>query len=110
MTDQLKALWKRLISYTKTTWKIDDYPLRYRKQINTTEPYNIDELKPWVVQIINWWVMTGLGETKKDAYEHLKSSFKNYLEYKKAPRPGTSVPLSFAATLQIDQLETVAVE
>lgn len=108
MIEQLKVLWKRLLSHTKTNWDIDDYPLHYRKQTNTTGQYNIGELKPWVVQIINWWAMTGLGDTKKEAYEHLKRNFKNYLEYNQAPRPGTRVPLSFADTSQVDNLEDVA--
>lgn len=108
MTEQLKAFWKKLLSYTKNNWDINDYPLRYRRQTDTTEQYNIGELKPWVVQVVNWWTMTGLGNTKQEAYEHLKSNFKSYLEYNSAPRPGTSVPLSFADTSQIDDLEDVS--
>ena len=108
MTEQLKAFWKKLLSYTKSNWDIDDYPLRYRKQTDTSGQYNIGELKPWVVQVINWWTMTGLGDTKKEAYEHLKRNFKSYLEFNKAHRPGTTVPLSFADTSQVDDLEDVA--
>lgn len=106
--EQLNAFWKKLRSYTKTKWDIDDYPLRYRKQTDTTGQYPIGELKPWVVQVINWWTMTGLGDTKQQAYEHLKSNFKSYKEHNPAPRPGTPVPLSFAATTQVDDLEDVA--
>jgi hypothetical protein len=108
MTEQLKALWKRLLSYTKPNWDIDDYPLRYIKQIDTKGEYNVGELKPWAVQVINWWTMTGLGDTKQQAYEHLKSNFKGYLEHNQPPRPGTKVPLSFADTSQIDNLEDIA--
>ena len=54
--------------------------------------------------------MTGLGDTKKEAYEDLKRNFKSYLEHDKAPRPGTSVPLTFADTSQIDHLEDVAAD
>jgi len=108
MTEQLKALWKKLLSYTKSEWDIDDYPIRYKKQTDTKGEYNVGELKQWVVQIINWWTMTGLGHTKQQAYEHLKSNFKSYLEHNQAPRPGTKVPLSFADTSQIDNLEDVA--
>ena len=108
MTEHLKSFWKKLLSYSKTNWDINDYPLRYKKQTDTTEQYNIGELKPWVVQVINWWTMTGLGDTKQEAYEHLKSNFKSYLEYNSAPRPGTRVPLSFADTSEVDGLDDVA--
>jgi hypothetical protein len=108
MTEQLKVFLKKLLSYTKTKWDIDDYPLRYRKQTDTKGEYNIGELKPWVVQVVNWWTMTGLGNTKQEAFQHLKSNFKSYLEYNPAPRPGTSVPLSFVDTSHVDDLEDVA--
>jgi hypothetical protein len=110
MTEQLKVFLKKLLSYTKTKWNIEDYPLRYRKQADTKEEYNIGELKTWVVQVVNWWTMTGLGNTKQEAFQHLKSNFKSYLEYNPAPRPGTSVPLSFVDTSEVDDLEDVAPE
>jgi len=34
----------------------------------------------------------------------------DYLEYNQAPRPGTSVPLSFVDTSEVDDLEDVASE
>lgn len=108
MTEQLKAVWKNLLSYTKKSWDIDDYPLRYKKQADTNEQNNIGELKPWVIQIINWWTITGLGNTKEEAYQHLKQNFTNYLEHNQAPRPGTNVPLVFVDSSQIAKLEDVA--
>jgi len=108
MTEQIIAFWKRLLSYFKKTWEINDYPLRFKKQTGPTGEYNVGELKPWVVQIINWWTMTGLGDTKQDAFEHLCTNFKVYLEHDNAPRPGTKVPLSYADTSQIDDLEEIA--
>ncbi len=110
MNEQLKALWKRLLSYAKKTWEINDYPLRYKKQTESPGEYNVGELKPWVVQIINWWTMTGLGDTKQEAFEHLKTNFNAYLEHNIAPRPGMKVPLSYADTSQIDELEEIALD
>lgn len=110
MTDQLKAFWKRLLSYTKSNWTIEDYPVRYKKQADKPEVCNLGELKVWSLQVINWWTMGGLGNTKDEAYENFKINFKNYLEYNKAPRPGTAVPLSFADTGQIDELVDVAAD
>ena len=110
MTEQLKANWKKLLSYTKSTWTVDDYPLRYKKQTDTARQYNIGELKVWNLQVINWWTMGGLGDTKEEAYENFKTNFKNYLEFNQAPRPGTTIPLSYADTGQIDKLEEIAAD
>jgi hypothetical protein len=110
MTEQLKAIWKRVLSYTKSNWDINDYPLQYKMQKGEQGQYNVGELKPWAVQVVNWWTMTGLGNTKKEALEHLKINFKNYVERNKAPRPGTSVPLTFADTYEMNKLEDVAPE
>ena len=110
MIDQFKAFWKKLLSYTKTKWDLDDYPLRYKKQANPEELYNAGELKLWRVQIINWWTMTGLGDTKQQAYENLKSNFKSYLEHNEPSRPGSTVPLSFADTSEIEALQDLAAD
>lgn len=99
MKEQLKAFWKRLLSYTKSSWDVHDYPLRYKNQASELERYNVGELKTWNLQVINWWTMGGLGNTKEEAFENFKSNFRNYLEHNKAPRPGTKVPLAFASTL-----------
>lgn len=107
MTETILAFYKRLLSYTKTKWNLDDYPLRYKNQ---TDPNN-KELKPWVVQVINWWALTGLGDTKEEAYTMLKEKFENYKVYhEKLPRPGCSVPIQFADTTTIDNLEPIAVD
>ena len=45
MTEQLKAFWKKLISYRKEEWDINDYPLRYRRQADIPAQYNVGELK-----------------------------------------------------------------
>ena len=111
MTEQLLATWKKALSYTKSTWDLDDYPLRYKKQLDTKGEYKNGELKLWVVQIINWWAMTGLGDTKEEAYHMLKNNFTGYLEhYSVGPRPGSKAPLLFAGTNQVDKLEEVAVD
>ena len=110
MMEQLKAFWKNILSYTKSTWNIDDYPLRYKKQTNTAKQYKFAEIKPWAVQIINWWTMTELGETKEEAYQNLKNRFKNFSENNKIPRPGKKVPIHFATTSDIDKLENLAVD
>jgi len=105
--DTILAFYKRLLSYTKTKWDLADYPLRYKNQADPIDK----ELKPWVVQVINWWTLTGLGDTKEEAYNMLKAGFENYKVHNdKLPRPGCSVPLQYADTTIVDNLENVAVD
>ena len=107
MTEYILAIYKRLFSYTKTKWDLDDYPLRYKNQADPKDK----EFKPWVVQVIKWWTLTGLGETKEEAYKMLSESFENYKVYNDTlPRPGCSVPLQYADTTTVDNLESVAVD
>jgi len=107
MIEYILAFYKRLCSFSKTEWNLDDYPLRYKNQ---SDP-NDKEIKPWVVQIINWWTLTGLGNTKEEAYKMLHKSFDNYKQSNdKLPRPGYRVPLLYADTNAIDSLENVAID
>jgi hypothetical protein len=107
MIENILAFYKRLLSYTKPEWDLNDYPLRYKNQAHP----NDKEFKPWVVQIINWWAMAGVGDTKEEAYKMLKEKFENYKIYNNTlPRPGCSVPLQYAHTTMIDNLESVAVD
>ena len=107
MKDTILAFYKRLLSYTKTKWDLDDYPIRYRNQVDP----NHKELKSWHVQIYNWWSFSGLGDTKGEAYKMLGEKFENYKSYgNKLPRPGCSVPIQFADTTTIDNLESIAVD
>jgi len=110
LINNLKAKWKHFLSFTKSTWDLDDYPLRYKKQVGVPGQYNIGELKPWVVQIVNWWGMSGVGDTRGEAYEMLKNDFDNYSKLNKLPRPGVIVPIQFSSTAQIDELEDVAID
>lgn len=110
MAEQLKAFWKRILSYSKKTWDIDDYPLRYKKLPETKGHHNIGEPQSWIVQVINWWTMIGLGNTKQEAFEQLKINFKSYVESDSTPRPGKNVPIKYVETTQIDSLEEIAVD
>ena len=92
---QLLALFKYLASMGKGDFSISDYPLRYQYQgLGTSK-----KLTPWIVRIVGWEVMSGLGDTKPQALQDLKIRLD---EYKKSnvslPRPGTKVPLRFAST------------
>lgn len=108
MEKTLKAIYKYFQSYNKKTWEFEDYPIRYKKARSVPGHYNIGELKLWQVQIINWWVMSGVGDTKEEAYQMLKNDFNNYKQHFDLPRPGTKVPLQYADTSIIDNLEDIA--
>jgi hypothetical protein len=102
--DQLKAILKHVSSFFKSDWSIDDYPLRYRQQEKTSP-----NVPRWVVQIINWWAMTGTGETRQEAHQDLAQR----LEERRAhgpslPRPGTKVPILFVATERVDMYPDIA--
>jgi hypothetical protein len=102
--DQLKAIAKYLTSFVKPDWSIDDYPLRYRIQakINARVP-------SWIVQIVNWWAMTGVGDSKQEAYRNLEQR----LEKRRAiagslPRPGSKVSVEFAPTGRVGMYPDIA--
>ena len=107
MKENTLAIYKKILSYAKTNWDLDDYPLRYKNQKKPDDK----ELKPWVVQIVNWWTLTGLGNTKEEAYKMLQEVFENYKKNNdELPRPGCTVPLKFADTAIVDSFENIAVD
>ncbi len=109
MNEQLYACWKRILSYTKRNWNIDDYPLRFRHQEMPSQQYALGEAKEWFVQVINWWTLAGIGNTKEEARQDLINNYRNYLKEYTAPRPGVRVPVHYADTSRIDALEEIAV-
>lgn len=92
------AIYKWLLSYGKSEWGIDDYPLRYRKQGKDQS-----DIPRWCVQIVNWWVMAGLGDTPEAAKGDLEANLNMRLaEDGHVPRPGTRVPITLASSTEID--------
>jgi hypothetical protein len=64
--EKLLAAWRFCISFRKRDWQLADYPVVIRKQRLENE----SELSPsrgvqqrYLARIVNWWVMTGGGET-----------------------------------------------
>jgi hypothetical protein len=101
MNIHMMALWKKLISYRKQEWDLDDYPLRVREQANAEEPANGRARIPrFAVDIVNWW-LSGTGETVEEARADLAERFTKAKEEKALvgellPRPGSRVPIEFA--------------
>jgi predicted RNase H-like HicB family nuclease len=101
----MEKIIKRLTSYFKKDWDIEDYPIELFFNENAAE----EEVK-FGALIKNWSGMVAHGETKEKAFENLKENFKLFKDNNELPRPGTKVPLQFALTGIIDDYEDIAVD
>jgi predicted RNase H-like HicB family nuclease len=101
----MEKIIKRLTSYFKKDWDIDDYPIEVYLNENAGE----DKVK-FGAKVIDWFAMVGHGETKDKALENLKESFRLFKDNNKLPRPGTNVPVKFAMTDIIESYDDIAVE
>jgi hypothetical protein len=105
MRNRIKAFTKYLLSFLRGYERLEDYPVRftYQGEEGPTLP-QVGEAAPWRVQIINWWQMAGLGNTRQEAYEDLREHFDDYkADHGELPRPGTRVPILMAETGQVDR-------
>jgi hypothetical protein len=66
------------LSFTKRDWKLADYPVVIREQKIERD----SELAPsrgvprrYAARIVNWWVMTGTGDTPGQAMKELSEGF-----------------------------------
>jgi hypothetical protein len=109
----LKAFLKRILSYRKRAWNIHDYPIRISEQKAEVDSGQAGRLKlvRWSAQIINWWQMSGNGETREEALGNLDASFRQFqATHEKLPRPGTGAPIEFASATLIQKHEGLARE
>jgi predicted RNase H-like HicB family nuclease len=101
----MEKIIKRLTSYLKKDWDINDYPIELYPNENAGE----DNVK-YGALIKGWSGMVGHGETKEKAFENLKEHFKLFKDNNELPRPGTNVPLKFALTSELESYENIAVD
>jgi hypothetical protein len=109
--NEVKRIIKYFLSFFRSTWKLNDYPIRVR-HLEATQADADDRLVPvpWEAQIINWWAMFGSGQSVEEALADLRHKFEQFKgSGKKLPRPGTKVAIEFAPTTQIEQYEEMAV-
>jgi hypothetical protein len=109
-TEKLLAAWKLCLSLTKRDWELADYPVIIREQ----KPERDSDRSPsrgvqqrYLARIVNWWVMTGGGDTPDQAMTELVKGFGQIKETrqrdgKAMPRPGTQVPIEFAPSNRVD--------
>jgi hypothetical protein len=78
-----------------------DYPVRVRTQAVGKQKY--------VAQIVNWWVISGWGDTPAEAIADLNRALRAWMSRgEPLPRPGVHVPLRFAASGRVDAYADVA--
>jgi hypothetical protein len=107
---QARALWAILASIFKHEWTLDDYPKRIIFN-SATEPSHKSRLKPlaWTALVINWPGMAGSANSQSEALEELRKNFNQFKSTKPSlPRPGTKVPVEFAATVRVGQHSELA--
>jgi hypothetical protein len=93
----IKIFIRFFLSFLKNDWQIYDYPLKYKIQ------NNVEDNSKWLIQIINWRTLCGLGRTREEALKDLKKNFIKQIKNKGfKPRPGTKVPIKYASTEKID--------
>jgi hypothetical protein len=103
---KLLARWKYLLSFRKSDWELEDYPVIVRKQRDTSVSWG-DEVRwtspAYLARVVNWTALDGSGNTRAEAIADLHERFKNACEGRSAkPRPGTDVPIEFASQERID--------
>jgi hypothetical protein len=94
----------------KREWTMDDYPIRVWRQ-PVPEPLHESRLKPlqWTANVINWPGMSGSANSSLEALEELRKNFDRFKAAKPSlPRPGTKVPIEFAAGERVGQHSELA--
>jgi hypothetical protein len=103
---KLISFYKYILSFTKATWQLEDYPVYFSNQVTTPET---PDIFPWVARISNWH-LSGLGQSKESALADLQTKFENYRNENTLPRPGVKMPLQFSETDKIDTFGDFAYE
>jgi hypothetical protein len=106
--NKIRAGWKWFLSVFKRDWEVSDYPIVIRE--NEIDPnYVSSRLKQhrYSAQIVNWWVVSGVGDTRAEALQELEKMFANMKaerakDRKQLPRPGAHVPIEFASRERVD--------
>ncbi len=103
---------KWLMSFLRSPWTVDDYPVVYREQIETVDDQEIHRgITPprWAAHIVKWPLLIGLGETRQEAREELDRHIRTYIGTRGvAPRPGTFVAPTYAPNDKIRRYSEIA--
>lgn len=106
-----KRLWRRgstCFRFSRATGTCPIIPSRVSKQ-NIDPDYVGTRLKQYKysAQIVNWWVVSGNGDTEEEVLQDLQKHFSSTKAErtkrgKKLPRPGTHAEIEFASRERVD--------
>ncbi|MGA3328602.1 MAG: hypothetical protein ABSF45_29485 [Terriglobia bacterium] len=107
--EKLLVAAKFLLSFLKRDWEIDDYPIRIRSlKVDMSLATPRWKPIPWVAQVVNWWALSGGGQSKAEALADLRPKFQaRKATGARLPRPGTKVPIELASTVEVDRLSDI---
>jgi hypothetical protein len=107
------AAWKLLLSFRKSEWSVDDYPIRVTRQ-ETDAAFNAPRFSQHLYRayIVNTGI-TGSGNTPIEAMAGLRQNFESVTRGRKeealpAIRPGANWPLEFASQAKISANESLS--
>jgi hypothetical protein len=94
---------KYLLSFRKTEWNVEDYPIRIRHyDVEAAPPTARIQPARCSAQVVNWPFMEGCGDNPEAALANLRERFaerrRRNLPF---PRPGRGLPPEFAPTHRI---------
>jgi hypothetical protein len=105
--NRLRAAWKLSLSLFKSDWELPDYPVVVREH-EIDPSYVSTRLKQhrYTASVINWWAVTGGGDTEREAWKALEKAFANTKAQRARtneplPRPGSHVSIHFASQQQV---------
>jgi hypothetical protein len=113
MLNSLRRLLAYLLSFRKSVWTLEDYPITIKK-IPRLSDHNLndgEENSIWRAETLGWRFMGGQGHDRVTALQHLRERFSEFCKSgEDAPRPGTlRLPkFELASTARIDELEDLA--
>ena len=74
--NRIRAWWKWFLSLFKRDWNLSDYPISVREhEIGLSYVGTRLKVHRYTAQIVNWWVISGGGDTKTEALQELQKSF-----------------------------------
>jgi predicted RNase H-like HicB family nuclease len=103
--NQLRAIYKYLLSFFSSEWGFKDYPLEIWENTNARQ----DDIK-YGARFTNWSTFVAHGSSISEAVENLKNNLKEYAKQNKLPRPGNKVPIQFSESDRIEMNEEIAIE
>ena len=102
---QILAKFKYFLSFFKSEWVFEDYPLETWVNPNAED----DNIK-FGAKFTNWSTFVAHGGSKQEAVNALRKNLTEYGKKNKLPRPGSMVPIQFAETVRIEKNEEIAVD